>query len=263
MNDTKLLFKLMEDGYRERRKYNNLTLEMLKGIIESYYYYVEKPVFRNLVEDYKLKYIYNEARVETNISKEEQLGLGVVYDYICDFDYEKDYFNIFVTSLLLHQKLYSKCPNKEYGGKLRDSSVYLYDSNIEIVEAIEAQRIFNNFITKSDLIFNPLKENDIFGYINSCIELDAYLIKLQPFMDGNKRTFRALLNLLLKRIEIPPIYVETHERNTYKDYLLNAMKSKNYSGLIYFYYLKICDAIMELNLDLTILSQQKIKEKRR
>ena len=86
MNDTKLLFKLMEDGYRERRKNNNLTLEMLKGIIESYYYYVEKPVFRNLVEDYKLKYIYNEARVETNISKEEQLGLGVVYDYICDLE---------------------------------------------------------------------------------------------------------------------------------------------------------------------------------
>ena len=64
------------------------------------------------------------------------------------------------------------------------------------------------------------------------------------------------MNLLFKKIEIPPIYIETHERDLYKEYLFEAIKFEEYSNLIYFYYLKICDAISELNLDLTIISDQ-------
>ena len=60
----------------------------------------------------------NEARVEKNTTKEEQEGLGKIYDYIQNFNFNKDYFNVFTTSLILHQKLYSCCPNPEFGGTL-------------------------------------------------------------------------------------------------------------------------------------------------
>jgi len=74
------------------------------------------------------------------------------------------------------------------------------------------------------------------------------LIKLQPFLDGNKRTFRALLNLLLKKVGIPPIYIKQEEREVYKRELLKAIIEADYSGIIRFYYFKIADAIVSLDI---------------
>lgn len=258
--DSREFLEKIGAGYIKRRdnEITNLPVSSLQRVIEAYYTYVEKPEFSILVEEYKQNYIYNEARVEKNISPEEQLGLGEIYDYISDFDFSKDKFNIFITSMILHQKLYSKCPYASYGGKLRDSNVYLFDSNIEVPDFQQAQVIFNSYIPKSDDIFIPLKNNDLFGYIENCIKLSVDLIKLQPFHDGNKRTFRALLNLLFKRIDLPPIYIETNEKNLYKEYILIAMKTGDYSKIINFYYIKICDEIVKMN-----LNQSKITEEPR
>lgn len=80
------------------------------------------------------------------------------------------------------------------------------------------------------------------------------LIKVQPFADGNKRTFRALLNLLLKRINIPPIYIELDEALSYKNALFKAIKENDYSDIINFYYYKICEAIViTLDIDKSII----------
>lgn len=255
--DSREFLEKIEAGYSKRRNnlIDNFTISSLKNVIEAYYTYVEKPEFSILVEEYKQNYIYNEARVEKNITPEEQLGLGEIYDFISDFDFSKDKFNIFITSMLIHQKLYSKCPDASYGGKLRNSNVYLFNTDIEVVDSRQAQDIFNSYIATSDNIFEPLKNNDLFGYIDGCIKLSVNLIKLQPFQDGNKRTFRALLNLLLKRIDLPPIYIDTSEKDLYKEYILIAMNSGDYSKIISFYYIKICDEIVKMN-----LKQSKITE---
>lgn len=262
MTETRQFFKDMEQGYNRRRKTNDLSIDMLKGVIQSYFLYVQKPEFSVLVDEYKGKYIYNESRVEKNVTKEEQFGLGEIYDYINSFDFDKDHFNIFTTSMILHMKLYSKCLGKEFGGKLRDTTAFLYDSNLEVMDPVQAQKVFNAFIPESDKIFEPLQNNDLFGYIDNCIKLDVELIKIQPFADGNKRTFRALLNLLFKKIEIPPIYIETKERRKYKDCLLRAMRYGDYEKIIHFYYLKICDEIVKLDLELSeITDKPKQKQK--
>ena len=202
MNSKEFLQRI-EEGYNKRRNNNikDISMLSLKKVIEAYYTYVEKPEFSILVEEYKANYIYNESRVERNMTPEEQMGLGEIYDYISKFDFSRDNFNIFITSMIIHHKLYSKCPESSYGGKLRDSNVYLFDTNIEVVDYQQSRIIFNNYIPISDDIFTPLMNNDLFGYIDGCIKLSVDLIKLQPFSDGNKRTFRALLNLLFKRIK--------------------------------------------------------------
>lgn len=90
-----------------------------KEIIEEYYKYDKKKYYEEILKEYKVRYIYNESQVEGDITPEEQLGIAEVYDYISNFDFDKDYFNIFVTSLVLHEKLYSKCPGKGFGGKFK------------------------------------------------------------------------------------------------------------------------------------------------
>lgn len=221
----------------------------MKDLIREYCNKKDKRAYDEILYEYKCKYIYNESKVEGKITPEEQLGIAVVYDYINNFDFDKDYFNIFTTSLLIHQKLYSKCFDKSFGGTLRNTQAILNDTNIEVMSAEEAKIYFNSFIKKSDEIFLPLMEGNILKYIENCIFITTELIKAQPFIDGNKRTFRSLLNLLLKRISLPPVYISIQYRKEYKSALLKALKFSDYDELYQLYYLLIDNSIKELALE--------------
>lgn len=254
MNDTEAreFIGYIFESYKQKRDSHTLDHDMRnipKNIIKIYIDYVTKAEFSYVIENYKKDYIFNESLVEQNNSYEEQQGLGEVYDFISQFDFSKDYFNLFTTSLLIHLKMYSKCSYPEFGGKLRDHAVYLFDTNYEVVDPIIAQNYFNSLIPRSNEIFEPLERGDIFGYIEKCIIQSVELIKIQPFADGNKRVFRALLNLLLKRIGILPIYIEIQEREIYKKALLKAIQENDYADIINFYYFKICDSIVTLDIN--------------
>lgn len=80
-------------GYQKRKVENRLYSEhdfIPEHIITTYYEYVTKPEFRILIDEYKKQFIFNEARVEKNTTKEEQEGLGKIYDYIQNFNFNKD-----------------------------------------------------------------------------------------------------------------------------------------------------------------------------
>ncbi len=239
-------------------------MELLKyqRIIEEYYNYNKKKIYEEILKEYKIRYIYNESKVEGYVSPEEQLGISEVYDYIRDFNFETDYFNIFVTSLVLHQKLYSKCPGEGFGGSLRDATAVLKGSAIDVMGAEEAKAYFNSFIQKSDEIFVPLEEQNILKYIELCIYTTTELIKAQPFADGNKRTFRSLLNLLLKKISLPPVYISIDIRSRYKQVLFEAMQYGEYEPLYAFYYELIDRSIKELALENEEYEHTKEKVKR-
>ena len=258
-NEARNFIRIVFESFKNKNP-NISNIHLLKNIIDVYLTYVEKTDFEIIVEDYKDKYILNESQVEENFTIEEQLGIGEMYDYIKNFDYKKDKFNLFVTSLILHSKLYSKCQYPEFGGKLRDTTAYLFDTNYEVADPEVAKKYFNDLIPTSDQIFEPLTEpNSInyFAYIDNCIKETTDLIKMQPFADGNKRTFRALLNLLLKKINIPPIYINKEERLIYKEALLSAINDNDYSLITHFYYYKICSAIMILDIDRLVIKEEK------
>lgn len=264
---TKQYIAKIFEGYKSRKNRNELYKiddDIPKIIIHSYLNLVERPAFKHLITKYKKNYIFCESRVELNITKEEQQGLSDVYDYIQNFDFNKDKFNVFITSLMIHNKLYRYCGDGSFGGKLRESTAILNDLNIEVEPPEEAKKIFNSYIAKGDYLAKKYNDGDIFGYIADCVKLNVELIKLQPFADGNKRTFRSLLNLLFKRINIPPVYIEINEREEYKRALIQAMKAtkeEDYNDIIQFYFYKICDSI--INLDIThsqVLELDEIEE---
>jgi len=121
---------------------------------------------------------------------------------------------------------------------------------------------FNKYASKN---MQFVLGDNIFDYILESIQLAVDLIKLQPFNDGNKRTFRAILNLLLKQAGIPPIYIRKEERNVYKDELLKAICEKDYEGINKFYLYKIADSIVSLDIyshnDEKIYQDPKTKKK--
>ena len=53
---------------------------------------------------------------------------------------------------------------------------------------------------------------------------------------------------MFKRVNIPPIFINLDERKEYKNALIKALKDEDYSDIIKFYYYKICDAIIILDI---------------
>lgn len=265
--DKEQYIKLLFDSYLRRKAENELyskTSSVPKVIILEYLSFIKKPAFEDLIGKYKSEYIFCESLIENNMSNEEIYGLANVYDFIQNFNFNKDNFNIFTTSLQIHYLLYKMCGDGTFGGKLRETTAVLNDWNVEVPDATDAAKVFNSFISNSDFIFDKYKKGDIFGYINDCIKLNVALIKLQPFADGNKRTFRALLNLQLKILNIPPIAIEEQENGEYKQALYKAITAKcddDYNDLFQFYLYKICDSIIRLDINNSKLKSYSEKEK--
>ncbi len=138
-----------------------------------------------------------------------------------------------------------------FGGSLRKGPVIMRDFNIEVPSAAEACRIFNGYLQPDKVReYEEAKADpNIFHYIDYCVRTVADLIALQPFGDGNKRTFRTLLNLMFKERNLPPVYIVKKERKAYHDALEKAVCDKDYSSLTVFYYFKICDSIYELDFE--------------
>lgn len=150
-----------------------------------------------------------------------------------------------------------------FGGSLRKGPVRLNDFDVKIPDASDACIMFNEYLQPErikeyeDALNNP----DIFEYIRYCVKTTADLIAIQPFGDGNKRTFRTLLNLMFKKRNLPPVYIVKKERKAYHDALEKAVCKKDYEDLIDFYYFKICDSIYKLDFEpyLRFLDQEKEK----
>lgn len=258
-NSLRDLIVLIFEGYLKRKSEHRLYQKdstIPEHIISIYYQSKEEPQFNTIYYNFKRNYLYNESRIDETITEEERKGLSKVYDYIRDYDFSKQKFDIFVEAMKIHMLLYSECPHPEFGGQLRNDSVILNNEIIEVPSADEAKRYFQSFIGKTlpEVDFN--NSVSIFDYINSCIYITTELIKAQPFNDGNKRTFRALLNLMFKQYNLPPVYVKTKERTEYKDALMKAMKKKDYTSLNQFYYYKICDSIYDLDISSELKPEQ-------
>ena len=154
----------------------------------------------------------------------------------------------------LEEEIKTMSYKSKIGGQLRnknDDEVRLNKVDIDIPRPEEALRIMNEYLNKEKIeeFNNMIKNDDIIEYISYCVKETTKLIKTQPFFDGNKRTFRSLLNLMFKAKRLPPVYIRTAERDSYKKALYNAMKYENYSYIIGFYLFKICDSIYELDVE--------------
>lgn len=281
------LYEIAKLDYNVYRKDNDLSIP--RNLIIQYYKKV-KPNYNNMFFSFRKKYVANEALVEKNDTPEERQGLNLVYDYIQNFDVEKDPFNIFINSMVIHELLYKPLDDKnakevaeirnkanelyerakkeknlaalreaqqmlkavstsKFGGSLRKGSVRMADFAVDVPDSNVAMQEFNKYLNpESRAEYEAyLNDSDIFTYIDYVVRITCKLIALQPFGDGNKRTFRSLLNLMFKMKNLPPVYITKKEREAYHVALEKAIVEHDYSEINGFYYYKICDSIYELD----------------
>lgn len=248
------MYKNRKSGSDKYNSYDNIPQNLIK------LYYSEDNNHSSFVEimtAFKEKYIIQESKLEGVHNIEEINGLGVVYDYIRSDEWYKCP-NIYII-LAINSRLFSLTPFPEFGGTFRTNNCYIGDSNVQTTPYLEIPQTIQVLWSEFDKLMNwgiELNKNksidaedSLIEYINSCLKLKCHLVEIHPFADGNGRTMRALVNLLFKIAGLPPVYVKRSERTKYLTAMGRAISDNDYSVINKFYYYKICDSIIELDIN--------------
>ena len=256
-------------GYKYR-KYNNKLynsdVDIPTQLIRMYYgLNPDDIVFDKMKTSFMNRYIMNESKLEgINDSdihgKEEIEGLRKMYEYIHsdDINYKFDIY----TLKDLHKQLFSCAPFPENAGNFRNMDVYLPHTGSELTEWSMIRPRLDELDKELKAIQKMgktvKKRNDVdklLNYMDSCIELKCKLIKVHPFRDGNGRTIRGFTNKLFEDVGLPPIYIKANERTEYHRAMNLANNEANYSEIKQFYRYKVCDSIIELDINSKVNSE--------
>lgn len=264
----KIAFSIYKNNSRKHNSYDYIPQNLIKLYYSSDNNHSD---FSNIMSNFKKKYIEHESKLEKVHSIEEIDGLGVVYDYIRSDDWKKC-ANIYII-MLINLKLFSLMPYPEAGGKTRNTNCFVNGTSVETcpyneinVEIAKLYCVFNDLLKKGIELSEDVtidNEEKLIEYVNECLKLKCKLIQIHPFPEGNGRTMRALVNLLFKVAGLPPIYVKLSERKKYLEAMNKAVVEKDYSYINKFYYYKICDSILELDVNQRIKKDPKIKVRKR
>lgn len=250
-------------GYKYRKASKKLyeeKAEIPTKLIRMYYNLTPHKIsFDNMKKAFIKRYINNESELEGINSKDihnkvELEGLKVMYEYI--HSDEINYMFDVYTLKDLHSKLFSLAEHPEYAGDFRNYDVYLPGSGTNLTEWSAIRPELNKIdIDVQDLIKEAqlIKENctadQLLNYLDKCVVIGCRLIKVHPFADGNGRTIRGFINKLLEDVGLPPIYIKVNERTEYHTAMNIANNEENYDFIKGFYRYKVCDSIIELDIN--------------
>ena len=250
---------------------NDYTINLLKKFFVLDYY---DNMFIFLEENFIENYVRNESQLEgvndlTIHGKNEMLGLEAMYLYIISNKEKSTNGSILLTDL--HEKLFSCFDNGAYARTYRRDMAYLPYSGVELEEPMyiprmmrQADRMFDQLCKDADeyrelpvecktLFITIPNENGISikttvinEFLRELMIYNAELVRIHPFPDGNGRAIRGIVNYLLMRAGLPPVYIKTTERGKYHEAMNKAIVESDYEFLVNFYKNKLCDSIEEL-----------------
>lgn len=137
-----------------------------------------------------------------------------------------------------------------YKGRFRNVAVRLRGSETILPNALKVPELMEEFIAwlQSDNSDNPIK-----------IATDAHfkLVSIHPFVDGNGRTARLLMNLLLMQLGYPPAIVRKEDRSTY----INSLEKGQTKDDLTDYYTLMFEAIdRSLDIYLEAVDPERVSE---
>jgi fido (protein-threonine AMPylation protein) len=219
-------------------------------------------MFTYVGENFIAEYVQNESEIEgvNDLSIhgiEEMKGLEAMYRYINSGENEYSTGRMILTDL--HEKLYSYIHNGEFARRYRTAPAYLPCSGVELADSYmipsymrESDKLFDELYKEADKMYKSEIEDRIHmvnPFLAKLMKYYAELVRIHPFPDGNGRSIRGLVNFLLERGGLPPVYVKSCERGKYHEAMNKAIVEEDYTKLINFYKNKLCDSIEELVID--------------
>lgn len=125
----------------------------------------------------------------------------------------------------IHSIILRKIDN-HYAGKYRDIQVRITGSKHTPPDALNLPQIMHDFVTK--YLVHPQGHA-----IEQAASAHFHLVSIHPFVDGNGRTARLLMNLILMKHGFPPSIILKNDRRKYYN-VLEKGHSGNLEDFIFF-----------------------------
>ena len=257
--DYKNLNKRISD-YRPDRKKLAMGMEieninLLRQEIDSYVFFftIEPDI---VWYRFKNDFIYNENRMEGLDLDEEEVaeivtdlrmnrqdslyckesyediiqvvGHAELYDYILETEDKLTIYKL----LDLNKKLFQYAHYPEEAGKTRIDNNLVLGAKFETVdwrevaaELVKLQNPVEDLVRDADRL-------TISEYVLQALKIHHRITQIHPFRDGNGRSSRAMLNWMLRKKGLPPIYFKFPEKESYYMALERADKHRDYSELL-------------------------------
>mgnify|MGYP000231894459 FL=1 len=141
----------------------------------------------------------------------------------------------------LHRTISSELVSSEESGMLRSRAVRITGTEyIPPKEIREIRMALNEIFFNQELYSNPLER---------AIYLHCNIAKLQPFIDGNKRTSRMMESIVMMNADLIPVYsAKDADILHYRKGLISFYETGNYSGYTDYFLNRQIERINELSL---------------
>lgn len=189
----------------------------------------------NAIEGNTLSLIETAEIVEKNVTiggksiieHLEALNHAHAIDYIQQLSSTKKRSQLTVDDIFAIHKLVLQKINDEWAGKFRMSAVRVIGSPLACPNYIKVPALMDELVSA---IINSQEHI-------ATLAADAHLqlVAIHPFVDGNGRTARLLMNLLLIQQQYPLVIIEVKDRTTYINSIQKALKGdkRDYYMFIY------------------------------
>lgn len=216
LNDKKALID-------KARPLPNIALQKIKEDLSLEWTYNSNSIEGNTITLRETQLILNEGITVSGKSLREHFE---VYNHQKAIDYlytlvDENYTLRGIDILNLHG-LVLRSIEDEFAGRLRNGGVRIVGANFTPPNANKVSQYFDelvNFVNNNPLNLNDLVLSTIFHH---------KMVWVHPFFDGNGRTVRLAMNLLLMRKGFPPAIILKNDRKKYYEALNQANKGNYY-----------------------------------
>lgn len=210
------------------KKINSLSKEEFEKFEETFF--TELTYNSNAIEGNSLSLedtnlILNEGLVpkdktlrEINEAKNHKLAIDFINNYKGDLD------ELFM--LKLHARILKDISEK-FAGKYRETSIRIFRSDVNFPDASKVPQLVKNLVYWYKINKNKIHPFEI------AILFSTKFVSIHPFIDGNGRTSRLIMNFLLKKRKYPWINIYMKQRTDYLKAVRQA-NGENYKPILEF-----------------------------
>jgi Fic family protein len=208
---------------------------------------------KNLDEWFRVELTYTSNAIEGNTLSRQETALvvekGITVDgkslneHLEAINHAEalDYIKTLATSkraeiterdlLNLHRLILQKIDDSN-AGKYRNVAVRIAGSTVQLPNAYKVPELMSEFA-------EWLNQSPLDNAVKTGADAHFKLVSIHPFTDGNGRTARLLMNLLLMQEGYPPALIRKEDRRVY----INAIEKGQLTGELSDYYDIIYDAV--------------------
>jgi excisionase family DNA binding protein len=226
---------------------------MRKKSLLARYQKLSKSVQDNLEEWFRVELTYTSNAIEGNTLTRQETALIVekgitvegksvqehleainhaeAFTYVQQLARSKKRNEITLQDILDIHKIILKKIDDTDAGRIRNTPVRISGSTTILPNPVKVPALLDEFVQWLQTTTDPS--------VQIAADTHYKLVSIHPFVDGNGRTARLLMNLVLMQEGIPPAIIKKEERNRY----LSVLETGQTKGILDAYYELIYDAI--------------------